>query len=105
MKSVENAGSGIEGEVVLGPISPVEMAGVSNDRPYQTSISVVDEAGRTVMVFQSNARGRFQVELAPGRYVLRPHSPISSPSAPAQPISVEKSRYTSVRICYDSGIR
>lgn len=76
-----------------------------NYRPYQANIRVVNEAGRTVAVFRSGPDGRFQVGLEPGTYFLRPESGVNGPSAPAQKINVEKNRFTSVRITYDSGIR
>lgn len=105
MTQIQGIASGIEGEVILRPVSPVERPGTINHRPYQANISVLNEEGRTVAEFQSGADGRFQLNLEPGKYVLHPRSELAYPHAPAQTVTVEKDHLTFVRIIYDSGIR
>jgi hypothetical protein len=105
MTQLPDMASGIEGEVVIWPVSPVERAGTSNHRPYQAGIRVLDAEGRVVAELRSAPDGRFEVRLAPGRYLLRPESEGMYPQAPAQAVIVEKDRVTAVRITYDSGIR
>lgn len=105
MTQVQGIASGIEGEVIVRPVSPIERPGTINHRPYQASISVLNGEGRTVAKFQSGPDGRFEVNLEPGRYVLHPESDAAYPHAPAQTVTVEKNHFTSVRITYDSGIR
>ncbi len=98
-------GSGIEGEVVLGPTRSREQPGVLNERPYQATITVFDRRGHVVGTVASDARGKFRVELPPGTYRLRPESPGIYPRAPEQTVVVRSRRFTPVRIAYDSGIR
>jgi hypothetical protein len=105
---VRNAGDsreGIEGQISFGPISPVARPGVANYRPYQATITVLDQNGHAVVQFQSDADGNFRQPLEPGRYVLDPQSPGSRPGAAQQVIVVHPGEYTRVRINYDSGIR
>ena len=97
--------SGIAGDVILQPVSPVERPGSSNSRPYQASIGVVDNAGRIVAEVRSDANGRFDIVLEPGTYVVRPESAAIYPHAPAQTVTVAEGRVTRVHIVYDSGIR
>jgi hypothetical protein len=58
-------GSGIVGQVIIGPLMGVERPGMTNYRPYQATIAVVSEHGKTVAEFKSDVNGRFQV---PGDY-------------------------------------
>ena len=97
--------SGIEGEVILRPVSPVERPGTVNQRPYEARIGVADGAGRHVTEVRSGPDGRFRIVLEPGTYVLHPESEAIYPQAPAQTVTVIRDRFTPVRILYDSGIR
>jgi len=99
------ATSGIDGEVILRPVSPVERPGMVNQRPYEALIAVADGGGRTVAEVRSDADGRFRIILEPGTYVLHPESDAIYPHAPAQSVTVVKDRFTPVRVTYDSGIR
>jgi hypothetical protein len=100
-----HATSGIDGEVILRPVSPVEWPGMVNQRPYQALIAVADGAGRRVAEVRSDPDGRFRIILEPGTYVLQPESEAIYPQAPAQTVTVGKDQFTPVRITYDSGIR
>ena len=100
-----HATSGIDGEVILRPVSPVEWPGMVNQRPYAALIGVTDGAGRHVADVRSDPDGRFRIVLAPGTYILHPASEAIYPQAPAQTVTVHKDRFTPVRITYDSGIR
>lgn len=97
--------SGIAGDVILQPLSPVQRPGATNSRPYQALIGVMDKAGRTIAEVRSDATGRFEIVLEPGTYVVRPESAAIYPHAPAQTVTVAEGRFTPVRIIYDSGIR
>ena len=99
-------GSGIEGQVLLGPMCPVVQQGQEcPDQPYQATLTVIDRNGIQITQFQSDAQGRFRVPLVPGEYVLHPESPNGLPFAGDQPFSVETGRYTPITVNYDSGIR
>jgi hypothetical protein len=99
-------GSGIEGQVLLGPMCPVVEPGQEcPDQPYQATLTVKSPDGLQIMQFQSDAQGRFQVSLVPGEYILHPESPNGIPFAGDQSFIVETGRYTQIIIHYDSGIR
>lgn len=97
--------SGIEGRVAIRPVRPVERRGVTNQRPYQAKITVLDAAGRDVASVESDAEGRFRLLLPPGSYVLRPESPGPYPRASEQRVQVRRNDMTQVEIVYDSGMR
>ncbi len=97
--------SGIEGMVTLGPLSPVDRQGVSNERPYQATLVVKNKHGKTVATVQSGADGKFSVGLHPGDYHIIPQSQGKYPRAAEQDVTVRPREYTSVKIHYDTGIR
>lgn len=105
MMQAHDIHSGIQGEVILRPVSPVERPGMSNQRPYQAMIGVTNEAGQAVAEVRSSPDGRFEIILAPGTYVLHPKSGAMYPQARDQTVLVTRDRITPVRIVYDSGIR
>ena len=99
-------GSGIEGQVLLGPMCPVVQQGQAcPDQPYQATLTVKDLNGLQIAQFQTDEEGRFQIPLVPGEYILHPESPNGIPFAGDQSFLVETGRYTRVTIHYDSGIR
>ena len=97
--------SGIEGQVTIRPMRPVERKGVPNAQPYQARITVLDPAGREVAVVDSDAEGKFRIALAPGTYVVRPATAGPYPRASEQRVEVGRNKTTRVDIVYDSGIR
>jgi hypothetical protein len=99
-------GSGIEGRVFIGPTCPVVRSDRDcADRPFQTSITVLNPDGSFVTRFQTDEQGRFRVELSAADYVVHPESPGALPRAQDQPVRVTEGQYTRVEIHYDSGIR
>ncbi|HSL31358.1 MAG TPA: hypothetical protein VK900_19305 [Anaerolineales bacterium] len=99
-------GSGIEGQVLIGPMCPVVQQNQEcPDQPYQTTLTVQSRTGVQIMQFQTDAEGNFKVPLAPGEYILHPESPDGIPFASDQTFLVETGRYTQLNINYDSGIR
>ena len=101
----ESEASGVEGQVSIRPVRPVERKGVPNQRPYQARITVLDPAGHEVAVVDSDAEGKFRLALPPGTYVLRPESSGLYPRASEQRVEVGRNRVTRVEIIYDSGMR
>ena len=97
--------SGIERQVTIRPMRPVERKGVPNAQPYQARITVLDPAGREVAVVDSDAEGKFRIALAPGTYVVRPATAGPYPRASEQRVEVGRNKTTRVDIVYDSGIR
>jgi len=99
-------GSGIEGQVLLGPMCPVVQQGQEcPDQPYQATLTVTSLNGVPIAQFQSDAQGHFQGSLVPGEYVLHPESPNGLPFAGDQSFMVETGSYTQIAVHYDSGIR
>ena len=99
-------GSGIEGQVLIGPMCPVEQQGQEcPDQPYQATLTVNSLNGVEVMQFQTDAQGHFSVPLVPGAYSLHPESPNGAPFAGDQSFVVETGKHTRITVNYDSGIR
>jgi len=98
--------SGIEGQVMLGPMCAIVQEGQAcPDGPYQATLTVNSLTGSRIVQFQTDGAGRFRVPLAPGQYILHPESPNALPFAGEQAIVVEAGNYTPVAVRYDSGIR
>ena len=98
--------SGIEGQVLIGPMCPVVQAGTPcPDQPYQATITVRDQNGKQVIQFQTDAQGNFRVGLKPGTYTLAPESPDGFTHAAEQIVTVTSGQFTRVSVTYDSGIR
>ncbi len=101
--------SGIEGQVLIGPVCPVLREDTPcPDQPLQATIAVWN-ADRTekVRTFTTDEDGRFRLPLAPGEYYIDPQTP--NPGAPPTPIpqtvTVPPDRFVQITIEYDSGIR
>ena len=99
-------GSGIEGQVLLGPMCPVVQQGQAcPDQPYQATLTVNSRDGIQIAQIQTDDQGRFHVALVPGEYILHPESPNGLPFAGDQSIMVQTGRFTQITVHYDSGIR
>jgi hypothetical protein len=98
--------SGIEGQVLIGPMCPVAQQGQEcPDRPYQATLAVNSPNGGMIAQFQTDGQGHFRLPLAPGEYILHPESPNGMPFAVDQTIVVGAGQYTQIVVNYDSGIR
>ena len=99
-------GSGIEGQVLVGPMCPVVQQGQEcPDQPFQATLTVINRDGVQIAQFQTDEQGRFSVPLVPGEYILHPESPNGIPFAGDQSFIVETGRFTQITVHYDSGIR
>ncbi len=101
--------SGIEGQVLIGPVCPVVREDTPcPDQPYQATIAVWN-ADRTekVRTFTTDEDGRFRLPLAPGEYYIDPQTPKQGapPTPIAQTVTVPPDRFVQITIEYDSGIR
>ena len=100
------ADSGIQGQVLIGPMCPVGQADQEcPDQPYQATLTVNSPNGTRIVQIQADAQGRFKIPLAPGDYILHPESPNGIPSASEQSFRVEAGKFTQMVVNYDSGIR
>lgn len=98
--------SGIEGQVLIGPMCPlVQTGGVCPDQPYQATLKITNPGGSTIAQVPTDAQGHFRFSLAPGQYLLHPESPNGFPFAGDQWVVIGAGHYTQVTIHYDSGIR
>ena len=98
--------SGIEGQVLIGPMCPVMREDQPcPDQPYQAVITILAENGTEIGRVQSDALGHFRVDLAPGTYTLRPEPGEGIAWADEQNVSVGEGQFTQVIVSYDSGIR
>lgn len=101
--------SGIEGQVLLGPVCPVVQEGTPcPDQPYQATIAVWNaERSEKLRTFDTDEDGRFRVALAPGEYYIEPQLPNAGapPTPTPQTVTVPPDRFVQITIEYDSGIR
>jgi hypothetical protein len=100
--------SGLEGQVLIGPLCPVVQEGVPcPDEPYAAAIQIRNESGEVVATVRSGDDGRFRVNLRPGQYDLVPLSPNEGAPPHAAPVAVrvQPHAFAPVTISYDSGIR
>jgi len=99
-------GSGIEGQVLVGPACPVVQQGQAcPDQPYQATLTVVSPNGVQIVQFQTDAQGHFRVPLVPGEYILHPESTDGIAFASDQSFVVETGHYTQLTVNYDNGVR
>ena len=101
--------SGIEGQVLIGPMCPVVQEGTPcPDQPYQATIAVWNaERTNKVRTFETDSEGRFRVPLTPGEYYIDPQPPDTGgpPTPIPQSVTVPAGRFAQITIEYDSGIR
>jgi hypothetical protein len=99
-------GSGIGGQVLIGPMCPVVQQGQEcPDQTYQATLTVKSPSGVQIVQFQTDAQGLFQVPLVPGEYILHPESPNGITFAGDQSFVVETGKYTQLTVHYDSDVR
>jgi hypothetical protein len=98
--------SGVEGEVRISPINPVEQPGVQNYAPYSATLRIKRASdGKLIAETTSDENGLFRVALLPDAYILEPVNGDPVPTAPSQQFIVLAGQFTTLRVDYDSGIR
>lgn len=105
-KTSTDAGSGVEGVVLLGPTCPVETPeSPCPDRPVEAEITVIRNGSDNVVRLGSSGRdGRFRFTVGPGNYTLSA-SASGAMSCDPQDVVVEAGRFTEVAVQCDTGIR
>jgi len=93
----------VEGQVSFGPVSPIARPGIQNYRPRSTQLDILDGEGKIVARVTSNDDGRFELDLEPGTYIIRPEP--GQGYAASRHITVKPNEITQIGINYDSGIR
>jgi hypothetical protein len=98
--------SGVQGEVRISPLNPVEQPGVENDGPYSATLRFRRASdGKLIAETTSDEEGLFRVALPPDAYTLEPVNGDPLPTAPPQQFIVLPGQFTTLRVDYDSGIR
>jgi len=98
--------SGVEGQVLIGPVCPVEQQGETcPDRPYQATLTVNNPKGEKIVQIETDEDGKFKIPLEPGNYILVPESTDMIPFASEQAFTVTEGKYTQLTVAFDSGIR
>jgi hypothetical protein len=99
-------GSGIEGQVLIGPMCPVMQPGQAcPDGPYQATLTVNSSNGVRIAQVKADAQGHFKVQLVPGNYVLHPEGADGAASAGDQAFAVETGHFTQLTVHYDNSLR
>lgn len=107
-KQTATPDSGIEGTVTEGPMCPGPVRLGDNscpNKPYETTISVLNANGIQVVEIRTDANGYFKIPLSPGKYTLHPAPGNPLPRAADQPVEVSPGQYSQVSIIYDTGMR
>lgn len=96
----------VDGHVVRGPIQPVCQVSLVCDAPFSAGFAVYQNQ-RIVLLFHSDADGRFRIQLAPGLYMVVPDAdaPIFQPAQQAKTLMVPNAAPTAVEWSFDTGIR
>lgn len=93
-------GSGVEGVVMRGPVTPVCTPESPCDAPAPGVAVQALQSGSVVATATTDRNGRFRISLAAGDYMVR-----TLGSAKAQSVHVSPSRLTEVALYIDTGIR
>jgi hypothetical protein len=99
--------TGLTGVVMRGPVTPVCRVDVPCDAPFSATFTV-EQDGRRVAQFQSDAAGQFTIYLKPGAYTVVPaaDAPIIGASFQRKSVTVaDNGMLTVVRLTFDTGIR
>lgn len=106
--SKKQLASGIEGQVLLGPLSPkVSSENPVTDRPYKATLNILNLEREQIARIQTDKEGKFKLALEPGEYIISPvaPNPFNPPYPEEQQVTVKPNEYTSVVVRFDSGIR
>lgn len=101
--------SGVRGRTMVDGGCPIQRAErPCPHKPVVATITVTPVGtSRPVAVVVSDAHGRFEVPLLPGRYVVAATQVDRAlhPNAPDIQVTVEQGKYPDITIPFDSGIR
>jgi hypothetical protein len=98
--------TGLVGQVLRGPITPVCRVDIPCDGPFSAWFDVL-HGDALVARFHSDSSGAFKVALAPGAYVVVPSdsAPLMMPGAQRKDVVVGPDGFTRVTLDFDTGIR
>jgi len=100
-----NPSSGLTGTVLAGPAcpGPARVGSPCPDRPVAVQLAFLRD-GAQVATASSSPDGRFRVDLAPGRYVIRGAGG-GLPAVRERTVDVHADAYLEVAVSADTGIR
>lgn len=108
-QNAEPLNSGIRGTATLGPLSPVETMGETNEAPYAGAVIIVKNASGSKEIARTKTAedGTFTVVLSEGSYSVEGVNPEGTmlPYAAPFEVQVEKDKYTDIMVSFDTGIR
>jgi hypothetical protein len=107
-RSQKQLSSGIEGQVLLGPMSAVVRADrPMPDKPYKADLKILSPEREEITQLQTDDEGKFKIVLEPGEYIISPvaPNPIRPPYPEEQTVTVKANQFTSVIVHFDTGIR
>jgi Carboxypeptidase regulatory-like domain len=98
--------SGVRGQVLAGPQCPVEQEGSPcPDLPFE-GIVVASTSDGEVARTETDAEGRFELDLDPGTYtVVAESEPSQPPFGEPQDVTVPEGAFVNVTLTVDTGIR
>jgi len=98
--------TGLEGQILRGPITPVCTESNPCDAPFSAWFNVLKD-DRQVARFQSDAHGKFAIALDPGAFTIVPDStaPLMAPQQQRKEVEVQAKGMTRVTLHFDTGIR
>ena len=99
--------TGIRGITLWGPVKPgPSRLGQSDEAPLQATF-LVHSAGRKVAHFKSDAKGKFEISLPAGDYVIVPDksTPMPGPQHQQKSVTVPVDGYAIVTLIFDTGMR
>jgi len=105
---IENLGdSGIEGQVLRGPMCPVvNEQDPCPDQPFSALFHVFGQQQKEVATFRTHEDGKFRVILIPGDYtIVADESAPLHPARQAKNVTVLSGTFTKVTLVFDTGIQ
>lgn len=98
--------TGLQGQVIRGPITPVCTENEPCDAPFSAWFIVLKD-DREVSRFESDNDGKFTVALDPGVYTIVPDNsaPLMHPQQQRKEVEVQTEGMTQVTLYFDTGIR
>ncbi len=98
--------TGIKGQVFLAEcMGNAVAADCFSQEPYQATLIIYTAAYEEVTRIETEADGKFTLELEPGVYYLHPYSASAYPIANDYHLGVVEGEWTEITVVYDSGIR
>jgi hypothetical protein len=99
--------TGLVGQVLRGPVTPVCRVDVPCDAPFSAWFDVLGLGDALMARFHSDSSGAFKVALVPGAYVVVPSdsAPLMRPGAQRKDVIVGRDGFTHVTLDFDTGIR